>query len=249
MHLQTDCMAQTRWAFNVSAWDPSEDEWNRALRMIEAEEQTRVLRFLHRIDAKRALIGRLLMRRFVQLRSNLAWNSIRLLRTSAGKPYWQPPTTSASSSAEARADFDPDAAGALKFNISHHGDFVLLASAERLLIGCDVMTLEVPGRDKDVGRFFDDMASCFTPNEWALIRARSTDGERLRQFFTLWALKESFIKAVGIGLGFDLQANTPTVIARALIVCVAALRVQLCRRESERGDRHDDNARAAAARG
>jgi hypothetical protein len=52
-----------------------------------------------------------------------------------------------------------------------------------------------------------DMRSCFTPLEWQHIRQASTDDapQQLDRFFRHWTLKEAYIKAVGIGLGFDLQ--------------------------------------------
>lgn len=57
-------------------------------------------------------------------------------------------------SGKSAAELDENAPDAFKFNISHHGDWVVLASASRLSIGCDVMSIEIPGRDKDQGRFF-----------------------------------------------------------------------------------------------
>jgi hypothetical protein len=49
------------------------------------------------------------------------------------------------------------------------------------------------------------MESCFTPGEWRLINGRTSEHGQLCQFYTHWTLKESFVKAIGTGLGFDLQ--------------------------------------------
>jgi phosphopantetheinyl transferase (holo-ACP synthase) len=49
------------------------------------------------------------------------------------------------------------------------------------------------------------MSSCFTPLEWQVIHSRSGEHAQLCQFYTFWTLKESFVKAIGTGLGFDLQ--------------------------------------------
>jgi len=42
-----------------------------------------------------------------------------------------------------------------------------------------------------------------------ICRWRSDHREQLSQFFSFWTLKESFIKAIGIGLGLDLNVVQP----------------------------------------
>jgi len=51
--------------------------------------------------------------------------------------------------------------------------------------------------------FFRAFADHFTASEWAYIR--QPGGEQFARFYRLWSLKEAYIKAVGIGLGFSLQ--------------------------------------------
>lgn len=123
------------------------------------------------------------------------------------------------------------------FNISHHGQFVVLALEAAVahegeggqlpggpppylpLLGCDVTTCSLPPGADSVAEYFACMQSCFTHNEWSLIRgdtesgassseeptARQRDAAALMRFAWLWSLKESLIKAVGMGLSFDLQ--------------------------------------------
>jgi 4'-phosphopantetheinyl transferase superfamily len=52
-----------------------------------------------------------------------------------------------------------------------------------------------------------DLKSCFTAYEWTRITGAgtSTEQEKLYQFCRHWTLKESFIKAISQGLGFELQ--------------------------------------------
>jgi len=73
--------------------------------------------------------------------------------------------------------------------------------------------------DDEVGAFFEDFAAFFTKEEWVFIRSggasirngqhnsttKSPAFYQLKRFHTLWTLKESYIKAIGIGLGLDLQ--------------------------------------------
>ena len=68
------------------------------------------------------------------------------------------------------------------------------------------MSTELPGRSQTADSFFETMVQQFTPFEWRFInKAGATDAQRVATFMRLWCLKESYIKAVGIGLGFDLQ--------------------------------------------
>eukprot|EP01126_Amoeba_proteus_P053621 TRINITY_DN6546_c0_g2_i3.p1 TRINITY_DN6546_c0_g2~~TRINITY_DN6546_c0_g2_i3.p1 ORF type:complete len:162 (-),score=29.76 TRINITY_DN6546_c0_g2_i3:226-711(-) len=73
------------------------------------------------------------------------------------------------------------------------------------------MKIELRGRARTedmrerIQEFFNDMTSCFTPREWFKIKSSGMSQEQLRQFYNHWTLKEGYIKAVGIGLGFELQ--------------------------------------------
>eukprot|EP00388_Colpodella_angusta_P035214 GDKK01035304.1.p1 GENE.GDKK01035304.1~~GDKK01035304.1.p1 ORF type:complete len:204 (+),score=10.81 GDKK01035304.1:22-612(+) len=66
--------------------------------------------------------------------------------------------------------------------------------------------------DAEIAHFFSDFCSYFTKDEWAYINGAnavtSTFSKaflRLKRFYVLWCLKESYIKAIGIGLGLELQ--------------------------------------------
>jgi 4'-phosphopantetheinyl transferase len=89
-------------------------------------------------------------------------------------------------------------------NVSHAGDLVVGACHDRRLVGVDVMDLRYP-RNETVEQYLHTMRSSFTRSEFDSIGSGGTDDEKLRTFFALWTLKESYIKALGIGLGFELQ--------------------------------------------
>jgi 4'-phosphopantetheinyl transferase, N-terminal len=78
---------RVRWMVNASAWSPSEADFETAISHLQAEERARVRRYHFERDRKRALIGRLLLRRLCAsvLRSPL--DVVRLSRTPQGKPY------------------------------------------------------------------------------------------------------------------------------------------------------------------
>ncbi|XP_025915877.1 L-aminoadipate-semialdehyde dehydrogenase-phosphopantetheinyl transferase-like [Apteryx rowi] len=45
----------------------------------------------------------------------------------------------------------------------------------------------------------------FTEAEWGVIRSMNNEWMQLDMFYRHWALKESFLKAIGVGIGFNLQ--------------------------------------------
>jgi 4'-phosphopantetheinyl transferase len=89
------------------------------------------------------------------------------------------------------------ARGALEFNLSDSGDLALIAVSRAGPVGVDVEQCR-PERDLLVLA-----ESFFAEEERAALRAlpahELTDG-----FYRIWARKEAFIKAVGLGLGFGL---------------------------------------------
>ncbi|XP_072562996.1 L-aminoadipate-semialdehyde dehydrogenase-phosphopantetheinyl transferase-like [Paramormyrops kingsleyae] len=101
--------------------------------------------------------GRLLMRKLISEKMAVPWNEVCLERTPKGKPFLARPAP-------------PSATRSYSFNISHQGDFAVLAAERGLQVGVDIMKTSRPEK----------------------------------QGF-LRALKESFIKAVGVGVGFNLQ--------------------------------------------
>lgn len=197
-----------RVAVDVDAWHPSEQAMEAVLGgVLSAEEAARARRFVHDVDRRRAVVGRLLLRRAVAACAGVAAADVPLGRTKAGKPY----VRRAALSEEARARLG----GAYNVNVSHHGRWVVAADEwDGALVGVDAVRLdELPGRrragetlEEETERFFRDLERCFTPREWAAIReGDAAAAVRLRRFHCFWALKESYLKATGAGLGFDLQ--------------------------------------------
>ncbi|TPX48745.1 holo-[acyl-carrier-protein] synthase [Synchytrium endobioticum] len=196
-----------RWAVNIDAWNPSDQELATAASYIEPAERTRITKFHFRADAKRALVGRLLLRCAAyhvfnaphRIRTTGApWDAIVISRTPAGKPVLTHPVLPSFS-----------------FNISHHGSYVaLVASTVYPETGIDVTRVErIP--NVSTHAFFDSLQSVFTPFEWSTIlnagnrhsckSKQDMEWYQLHLFHCHWALKESFTKAKGMGLGLDLQ--------------------------------------------
>lgn len=185
-------MGSVRWAFRCGSWTPSRSEWLFAARCIQREEKDRIGQFVFAKDAKSAMVGRLLLRRFVCERMGIPWSEIRLERSPRGKPYLAAPLKAGAES------------NAWSFNLSHQGDYAVLAAEKGRQVGVDVMKTTMPG-SSSVPEFFRIMTRQFTAYEWSIIQSAGSEHQQLAMFYRHWALKESFIKAIGTGLGFNLQ--------------------------------------------
>ena len=173
-----------RLAINASEWNPTETEWNKAMRCIQAEERERIRRFRYQIDAKASLVGRLLMQFWAQ--KTFVSQPIRFLRSDRGRPQL---------AIDRENNWD--------FNVSHAGSYTVFVAQQAVEgIGVDVMRLKDSRLDDSEAKkteFFRIMRRQFTIDEWNQI------GTSLPSFFRFWTLKEAYVKAMGTGLNFDLQ--------------------------------------------
>ncbi|XP_076184323.1 L-aminoadipate-semialdehyde dehydrogenase-phosphopantetheinyl transferase isoform X3 [Aptenodytes patagonicus] len=149
-------------------------------------------RFLHSEWFPRPSIqaGRLLIRKLIAEKLCIPWNEIHLQRTSKGKPFLANNVFSIYSN--------------YNFNVSHQGDYAVLAAEPELQVGIDIMKTNLPG-SSSIPNFFRIMKRQFTETEWGVIKSMSNEWMQLDMFHRHWALKESFLKAVGVGIGFNLQ--------------------------------------------
>lgn len=91
-------------------------------------------------------------------------------------------------------------APAPRFNLSNTGGMVVCLVAADRDVGVDVEdTLRSPPPDLDLAERF------FAPTEAAALRALPGPAQ-LARFFTCWTLKESYIKARGLGLSLPLSS-------------------------------------------
>ncbi|XP_044874736.1 L-aminoadipate-semialdehyde dehydrogenase-phosphopantetheinyl transferase isoform X1 [Mauremys mutica] len=183
-------MGSARWAFPCAAWAPRRAEWLLAARLVQPEEKDRVRQFVFARDAKAAMAGRLLIRKLIAEKLQIPWNEIHLQRTSKGKPFLVNDILGIHSN--------------FNFNVSHQGDYAVLAAEPELQVGIDIMKTNLPGSGS-IPDFFRIMKRQFTEAEWSVIKSMNNEWIQLDMFYRHWALKESFIKAIGIGIGFNLQ--------------------------------------------
>ncbi len=85
------------------------------------------------------------------------------------------------------------------FSLSHSGTRVMCAVADRP-VGCDVQ--ETSPRDLRIARRF------FSEEEQRVSFSQAAESARQAVCFRIWALKESFLKCIGLGLALPLDAFT-----------------------------------------
>jgi len=147
--------------------------------LLSPSERARVERFRQADDRRRFSLGR------------------GLLRTMLGRRLGRPPASLVFSANLQGKPILADANG-LAFNVSHSGDYVLVAVGYAAAIGVDVERWR-PGLDlMGVGR------QVFTAAELALIET-APDTQKAFRFFRQWTFKEAVAKASGLGLSLDVK--------------------------------------------
>ena len=87
----------------------------------------------------------------------------------------------------------------LEFNLSHSGDFALIAVTRERNIGVDVERIRADMEHENIASRF------FSPNEVSELRALPPEQMELA-FFHCWTRKEAYIKAQGLGLSLPLES-------------------------------------------
>lgn len=197
---------QVRWYFNVNKWLPTKDEWLCLTSCVADEEIARINQFVYQDNAKSALIGRALIRKFVAQAINRPSNEIKFIRTKHGRP---------AIAEEYKKSFGSRWPQAFDFNVSHSGDFCALVgfscsdnSSPMQSVGVDVTQIVKKNTQQELDRFLGLMSRReFTKFEWDTVDNPIVESDRQKciNFTRLWCLKESYIKSIGLGLAFKLD--------------------------------------------
>uniref|UniRef100_A0A0K8SQH9 L-aminoadipate-semialdehyde dehydrogenase-phosphopantetheinyl transferase n=1 Tax=Lygus hesperus TaxID=30085 RepID=A0A0K8SQH9_LYGHE len=180
-------IGRARWVFDRTSWTPTLEELSLALSSVQKIEKDRIMNYEYFKDAIASLSGRLLMRKFVSDATGLKWDDFLLSREDRYKPFYA-----------------NDAK--IQFNVSHHGNLTVLAGETGgTQIGIDVMEMKYTG-GKPLKEFFRLMSRQLTSQEWEAVEYSSLESQKEKTFFRIWALKEAYVKATGVGL--NLPFNT-----------------------------------------
>jgi 4'-phosphopantetheinyl transferase len=150
--------------------------------LMTPEERARGDRFYFERDRARYRVTRALVRSVLSRYASIAPQDWRFDASTYGQPLIVNPEPEAQS---------------LSFNLTHTSDLVVLAVTRQRAVGVDTENITR-------GALLDVADRFFAPSEceqlWALPAEHHTT-----RFFELWTLKESYIKARGMGLSIPLH--------------------------------------------
>jgi 4'-phosphopantetheinyl transferase len=138
---------------------------------INPERRKHIDSFLHVEDALRSLAGEWLTRFVLSEKLHLDLFEIMIDHGKNGKPFLNSPT-------------------GLHFNISHSEDWSVCA-VSTLTVGIDIEMIKPI--DLSIAK------DCFTANEYERMTGFADRTEQLDYFYTIWTIKESYLKAIGSG--------------------------------------------------
>ncbi|WP_071605686.1 4'-phosphopantetheinyl transferase family protein [Sporomusa ovata] len=164
-------------------------EYARLLTTLEATEQLRIKKFVRYEDALRTLLAKILVRTTICRRLCVPNAELCFEKTQYGKPLLKHFKNT-------------------HFNSSHSGSWIVCA-IDHAPVGVDVEW--VKPIDLDIAESF------FASDEYAVLMSK-LPSERLNFFYSLWTLKESYVKADGRGLLLPLDSFTINVYDHAIIV-------------------------------
>lgn len=150
--------------------------------LLSEEERQRQMRFYFERDRHRYLVTRAMVRTVLSKYSDVAPRDWRFAVNDYGKP------SIAAEHTQARG---------IEFNLSHTDGLVVLGISRGRVLGVDVENVRAREIDLETADRF------FASAEVAALRALPSQQQRQR-FFDYWTLKESYIKARGMGLSIPL---------------------------------------------
>lgn len=173
-----DCILSPK---RIDIWQyPLNQEVEDAFNILNDEEKTRAKRFYFNKHQRRFIIShailRLILARYLQ---NKNPNSIEFSKNKYNKPELKNNPSN------------------LQFNLSHSGEWALLAVGQEYPLGVDIEIFS--------NREYIDLAkTAFSKSE--ILALEKTNKKALAlTFFRIWSQKEAFIKACGLGLSYPTQ--------------------------------------------
>ena len=144
---------------------------NDYLHLFTPERKDKILRYKHKSDQNRTVWAEILARHVIAIKTHQNIESIRIMRTSNGKPYISPEYN-------------------LEFSISHSGIYAAFSIGNHAN-GVDVERLS---------RASHEISGHFFTHEEKMILEGLSDEEFAKKFMCMWTLKESYAKCTGIEL-------------------------------------------------
>jgi 4'-phosphopantetheinyl transferase len=153
----------------------------RLMSLLSADEQTRARRFRFERGFRRFVVAHAALRDILARYLARSPHTISFGANAYGKPHLM------------------DADNWLQFNLSHSGEWALLAVTAIGPVGVDVEQVRKDFGGEEIARRF------FSASEVDALLALPAS-LRTEAFFLCWTRKEAFIKAVGMGVSFPLES-------------------------------------------
>ncbi len=168
----------------VQVWRIALDDWSpltpARLAWLDSAELARAERFHGQAHAQRWRIAHVALREILAAHTNQRPEDVSFVVGALGKPTLP-------------------GRDSLAFNLSHAADVALVAVGGKARLGVDVEHVtDAPDLD-------DIAATHFAEEERAAIR-ELPESDRVHAFYRCWTRKESVVKALGAGIGYDLQS-------------------------------------------
>jgi len=165
--------------------DVGADALARYASWLDASERERAARFRYDRDRNRFVARRGQLRELLGRDLGVAPGTLQLAEDAHGKPVLLD---------------DPE----LSFNLSHSSGCALIATARGMVIGCDI---EWRNPELACPKVAERL---FAPAEYKALTALPSE-QWVEGFFNCWTRKEAYVKALGLGLSYPLDAFTVSV--------------------------------------
>jgi 4'-phosphopantetheinyl transferase len=165
--------------------DQPADKIARLAPLLSQDEYRRAERFYRPADRRHFIAGRGILRKIISAYLALAPDEVRFDYNKYGKPSIS----------------EDQNRGALSFNLSHSNGMAMCAVARGRRIGVDVEYMREDFATLEIAERF------FSKDEFEALKAEPID-QRTKAFFNCWSRKESYIKAIGMGVSYPLDGFT-----------------------------------------
>ena len=152
--------------------------WN----LLSQDEQVRAKEFCFVRDRNCYIIARGILRSLIARYVDRAPKNILFKYTEYGKPY---------------LDVNNDFAE-IKFNLAHSKDSIVYAFTKNIDVGIDIEFINKDFVMEDVVNY------CCSKQEQRILQKLSYC-QKYYYFYKLWVIKEAIVKAMGVGLSYDLR--------------------------------------------
>lgn len=166
--------------------------------VLSPDERTRSARFRREKDRAAFTLSRGILRSLLAIYCDIPPREIQFDYTEFGKPIL----------------VTERGARALDFNLSHSGQWALVAMAANRKVGVDVEHIRT---DLAIA----DIASRFFSSEEAALVGDATEPQRRKTFFEIWVRKEAYLKAIGKGLSLSLDQFGVALESSGTVTCRA----------------------------